>query len=375
MARAGFLAIDCDDLVIRDLQFEGNSAEVDITVNVGVGVYLRNALRARLVNLRNWYGGSLLNQDNQSGDVGLRVTGCHSYGARGNLTCGSRVVIESSTFELPTDAGYHRSGNNGSSHAIYLFAGRREVLIRNCHFKNIRMTGVKGSGSANPLVGLQVQNCSFVDCGTGVLWGADDNQLHDGLLVEGNYFEDCGTNIAGWSGDTSSVVIYGSTGSVVRGNTLRYTRECLGTVSAVKGIQVQRYATGTLCKAAVVDGNLIVSDSALAPGNILTQAIYGNQVDGLTISNNQIRTVGGVAIQISNSCDRAILRNNVIRDCTTAISIASSVGVLSLDNILHRGPNTSSNPILIVDSSSKPTLIQKGNVDINSSGISSVLVN
>ncbi len=373
MVRSGLLFIDCGDLVVRDLQFEGNSVQADITVNIGVGCYVRNCLRARFENLCNWYGGALLSQENQTGDVGLRLVGSYSYGARNPIGVGSDCVVDGCRIEQPTDSGYNRSGDNGSSHGIYLFAGRKNVLIRNCHFKNVRVDAIKGSGSSAALSGLVVQGCSFIDCGGGVLWGADDVQNHDGFIVEGNYFEDCGTNIAGWT-TCASIVVLGSSGSIIRDNVLRYTRTCLGTVAAVKGIQIQRYSgSAKECRNVLVAGNLLHAEG-LSPSQIVTQALYGYEVDGLTLDGNVVRGVGGVAISVQAACDRAIIRGNLIRDVVTAIGVTTSSGVAALDNVLHRGSYTSTNPIVSVDSTSRPNFIQRDNVEVAADGKSSLLV-
>ena len=371
MARAGLLAIDCDDLVIRDLQFEGDSAQVDINVNVGVGVYLRNCLRARLENLRNWYGGALLNQDNQSGDVGLRLVGSGSYGARGNVTTGSDAVIEGCRFELPTDSGYHRSGNNGSSHAVYLFGGRTNVRIAGCTFRNIRKSGVKGSGSASPLRDLSVSGCVFIDCGNGVLWGADDAQEHTGLLIEGCTFVDCGTNITGWT-DGAAITVYGSDATIIRGNVIRYTRACLGTVAAVKGIQVQTYPSGRQCRGVLVAGNLLVADVGLtAPDSIVTHGIYAYDVDDLAIRDNAIINVSGLALFLYDT-PRAVVSGMDISNAVTAGRLELSPGCTFRNVAIKRGAQTSTNPLIVQVTS--PNLAQEDSYVIASDGSRSKLI-
>ncbi len=358
MARSGLLLSGCDDVLVDGMQFEGSSSEVNISVNVGCGIYLTNCARARVAGVRQVYGGAMLQQEPQTGDVGLRVRDCHSYGVRGNTVLGPDSAIDKCVFELPIDVGYHRSGNNGSSHAIYLYAGRSRVKIRDCVFKNIRTTGIKVSGSSVPIRDLLISGCHFDDCGSGIVWGADDAQEHTGAIIEGNDFLDCATNVSGWT-DGAAIVVYGSDATVIRGNILRYARACLGTVSAVKGIQVQTYTGGRQCR------RVLIEDSSLAPDAILTQALYGWDVDEFVLRDNVVIQVGNLPLYL-NDCPRAIVDGLDLSDPVTMANVLASAGVILRNITTLRGAHTSNSPLLTLATS--PNITQDGNFVVASDG-------
>jgi hypothetical protein len=228
-ARSAFYIKNCTDLVIKDLQFEGNSTEVDIQNNSGLAISCGLAVtRLNLLRVTQRYGAGLVTQRDDADSKDALIEACRSYGSRANSRLGNGGTFFKCAFELPATAEYNRVGNNGSSHAIYQFAASGDdVSVKNCRFVNIRMDGVKVSGSASPSYGYSVEDCVFINCGrnhdgtlsgigsTGacVVAGADDNMIHAQISIQNNRARNCGEFAA----------IAGSKNVQVVGNQIHHT--------------------------------------------------------------------------------------------------------------------------------------------------------
>lgn len=145
------------------------------------------------------------------------------------------------------DHGTLKGDSIGSTHAIYIFAGRSNILVDGCTFKNIRTTAMKVSGSTIPIQNIRFTNNYAVECGIGVLFGADDSQEHTGLICTNNTFVDCSSQRAGW--DTGSVIgILGSRNITIANNQFHYTHNAIGSVNGAgnpaNAISVARYVAG-----------------------------------------------------------------------------------------------------------------------------------
>ena len=145
------------------------------------------------------------------------------------------------------DHGTLNGNSIGSTHAIYIFAGRSNILVDGCTFKNIRTTAMKVSGSTIPIQNIRFTNNYAIECGVGVLFGADDAQEHTGLICTDNTFIDCSSQRAGW--DTGSVIgILGSRNITIANNQFHYTHNAIGSVNGAgnpaNAISVARYVTG-----------------------------------------------------------------------------------------------------------------------------------
>jgi len=247
-ARSAFYIKNCTDLVIRDLQFEGNSTEVDIQINQGLAVSCGLAVTGlNILRVTQRYGAGLVTQRDDAASKDALIEACRSYGSRVNSRLGNDGTFFKCTFELPATAEYNRVGNNGSSHAIYQFASAGDdVSVKNCRFVNIRMDCVKVSGSASPSYGYSVEDCTFINCGrnhdgtltgggtsTGacVTAGADDNMVHAQISIQNNRARNCG----------SFAAILGSKNVQVVGNQIHHTAALPSTLSSMIGIS--RYRT------------------------------------------------------------------------------------------------------------------------------------
>lgn len=174
------------------------------------------------------------------------------------------------------------SGGNtyGSTHAIYVFAGRSEVLVQNCTFRGIRTTCVKWSGSSLPLRNLMVRGCTAYECGDFVTGGADDLQDHSGLAVEGNALTDVGTNRPGAS-SSICISILGARNVSIAKNTLHFTRNATGTVDGrgnagvfgIAAVGSSGGATQALEDITVEGNNFTVDDTNCSLGNVLNTAV------------------------------------------------------------------------------------------------------
>ncbi len=184
---------------------------------------------------------------------------------------------------------YDRVGGSGagfgSSHAIYVFAGRSGYKIINCTFRNIRTTAVKCSGSALPIIDLEVSHCTFVNCGAAVVWGADDSQQHSALSFHHNRVIDCGTGRDGWN-DGAAIGIIGSRTVNVSHNKFWYTMNHYasaygGGLGASAAISASRYVSGVSqpIESIIIEGNEFAGDpSSTDLSDILTSTIALNQI-------------------------------------------------------------------------------------------------
>ncbi|MBP9863627.1 MAG: hypothetical protein KBD62_37110, partial [Kofleriaceae bacterium] len=53
----------------------------------------------------------------------------------------------------------------GSSHAIYVFGGKTNIVVDGCSFYGVRRTCVKASGSSAAILGVEVKGCFARECG------------------------------------------------------------------------------------------------------------------------------------------------------------------------------------------------------------------
>lgn len=324
--RAGIYALTCADLIIEGIGWEGDQ-EPDIDLNIGPAVYMRECARPTLRGLRLTYGAGLFQQDPTATDKGLLVTGCYSYGHRYICVPGSYSVIENSQWELPADASYDRIGDLGSSHAIYLFAGRHYVTVDNCEFTNIRTTGVKASGTSAPISNLHVTNCRFIECGNGVLFGADGalDAVHSDFLVENSVFTDCANKAAGWNGGTP-IAIISSIGSVVRGNKITYSRAAVTAASAF-GIDCGIGARVT--EDPIIEGNQIIARApGVSPGDVINRGINLANCARPRVERNWIDSCGAAAIFVTTpACTEVEVSDNHFRNVVTTVQATSAAGI------------------------------------------------
>lgn len=117
----------------------------------------------------------------------------------------------------------------GSTHGLYVFAGRSNVAVRDCVFRGIRSTAVKASGSSLPVQNVSVTGCTFIECGSVFVVGADDLQDHTGLTFEGNTVIDCSTGSVGRT-QATIINVYGARNVNILNNRFHYTRDAVGAV-------------------------------------------------------------------------------------------------------------------------------------------------
>lgn len=346
--RAAVYAVDCQDLTFDGIQWEGDN-EPDLTLNVGPVFYLRGCTRPILANQRLTFGGSLFQQDPTITDRGLLVTNCHSYSHRQPCIPGPYSRIEKSSWELPFDPSWDRFGSMGSSHGIYLFAGRDHVTVEDCAFTGIRTHALKASGTVSPITHLRARGNRFIECGGGVLFGADgaSDANHSDALIEDNLFIDCANRAAGWFMG-AAITVLGAMGSTVRGNKLVYSRTSV-TPAACKGIEAQRYYTGSaggrLCEDIVIaDNEILARVSGVNPGNILTHGIYLYEVARARVERNHVQASAGVGVTVAQGCTLAKVTDLRVTNVVSAVQVFSAAGVEVKSTRIVRGPYTSTNP-------------------------------
>lgn len=302
-ARCAFLVKGCSGITFRGITFRG-SEEDTITTNTGAAVFSTHSTDTRVEGCVSNYGASLFQSDAFVEDVGARILGNTIYGARGNLTCGDFGVIAHNRFELPSDADYDRIGVDGSSHAIYLFAGRDGVVIEGNVFQNIRTFGFKASGSSLPMRDIVVKGNIFRECGGGVQWGADDNQEHSNCIIEGNTFYNCGNVRLGWA-EGQTIQALGCRSVLIRGNGFHWNRDCDASISvaSISAIQVSRYTgSSSPVENVMIEGNGfygdVRTDFATTPQAILTHVVDVQEVgSGTDFFTGQAKGFGTLIVR------------------------------------------------------------------------------
>lgn len=202
-----------------------------------------------------------------AGDIGkaIYIRNPTSTGNRGAFTIVSVPAANQVTFAntggvteaftgMWTLDGYDNtsdaSGNtNGSTHAVYVFAGRENVKFLGCTFEGNRTTGIKVSGSTLPIRDVLIEGCTFRECAVAIIFGADDSNEHTGLTISNCALIDCATNRQAWGGGTQAIGVLGAQGVIIQGVRFHYTRPSIGQVNGVgfsgcKGIEVSRYVIG-----------------------------------------------------------------------------------------------------------------------------------
>lgn len=330
-ARAGFFVEDADDVQFFGLNFEGDDTETDISVNVGRAIHFRNSKNGRILNCHSKYGGGLFGQDAQTNDRGLRVVASSSYAQRNACYSGPEASIIGNTFEQPTDVGYDRVGSDGSSHGLYFFAGRNNIKVIGNDFKNIRVDGVKCSGTADELRGILISLNNFLDCGRGVGVQSDNaaDAQHSAFSVTGNYFEDCGTNRSGWFQD-GAISISGIRGIDVSHNNFHYKRHAIFNLAGTHGILVNRFnaSQGTPpMENVTITNNHFTADDGLTPSSIITFPLtisgvgQGANIQGsCDVKNIKIFGVGATGITTNKNIGLTI-EGCTFSEITTCISL------------------------------------------------------
>lgn len=340
--------IDSADILISGITFTGSRTETNITINNMAAINVDNSRGVVIDGCALDYGGCLFSQGQGPNDYGMRVIGCRAAGFRVANTINRESIVTGCIFEQPADdLSLDRIGDNGSSHGIYLYAGRGECTITGNIFRNVRVYGVKLSGSSDPVAGVIVSNNQFIDCGGGVVFGADDNQVHANFIVSNNLFLNCGSHRHGWR-TGSGVRVFGCNSCAVSGNSFRYTKE-FGYIPESGGSAVNisaRYqGTGDPTRNVVISGNQVDVSDGVDLGSSLDIVFPVNGADNVEIYNNTIRNVGAIAFRVTNGF-RVIIRDNLIDDVAVAFYVDGSVNPVIERNRVIRGANTEPGPQL-----------------------------
>jgi Pectate lyase superfamily protein len=373
MAQSAFVVKDSDNFTAQHLAFVGGYHR-NLMMQLGTCFYFMSAAHPTVAFCHLTYGASLARQDNNLDDVGARILFNRSYGARRNLSIGDDSLILGNYFELPTTADYDRIGNNGSSHAIYQFAGRERVSVVGNHFKNIRADAVKFSGTSLAVRSCLVQGNVFDGCGCGVEYGDDtSNEItrdHSELICIGNEFRNCGNNRTGWRGG-SSINIVGCKSAIINNNAFFYNRDAADTdgdkipnPGGVSAISVARYSVSNAVPVESIQicyntfTGLVGKGAASSALNILTVVIdvenvgqglgqessYTTGLSSVHIEGNAIRSVGAVGIIGIKNIGLMITRN-VFNAIVTAVSLGGNRIPVICNNLLIPGGGVTSNDI------------------------------
>lgn len=355
--RSCFLVRQSDDVTIENLTFWGGQGYkigdgTGLGAHVGAGIYGSYSQNLRVVRCAQRYGATLLQQNNMEDavlgyDRGLRVLACSAYGSRQAMNAGSDAVIEGYHLEQPdADPSYNRAGTVGSSHGIYIFAGRDNVVVRSCTFRNVRGDSVKISGSSAPIRGALIEGNTFIQetprTSGGIVFGADDTNEHSACRIANNVFI-----------DSAGVGILGSNTVIIEGNQFLKTADA---PSATQAVAVTRYQTaggvlGSPVKLVIIRGNQFQALNGVTRAWLVaidaTRVGHGSDSGGsVFIENNQIDAGngGGISLGIEvEKCIGPVVRGNSINGVVTAVNLFGNRMPEVYGNVLHPNASTSSN--------------------------------
>lgn len=174
----------------------------------------------------------------------------------------------------------------GSSHGIYLFAGRTNVTIHNCKFRGVRTECIKVSGSALPIRDIDIGSNIAIDCGAFAIVGADDSQEHSSINVHHNHVTDCGGGRVGYSTQWA-IGILGARNVKVCDNQIHATRDAVSqltdgaSVAGLYGIFCGRYLAGISQPLVdlTCDRNTLTIDARSCKHNrVASSAIFADRV-------------------------------------------------------------------------------------------------
>lgn len=169
-----------------------------------------------------------------------------------------RIVSNTATVFTLTGGGTPAAGaytafagaTHGSTHGIYLFAGRSEIRIVDCTFRGVRTTAVKVSGSSVPIRNIEVTGCTAIECGAFAIAGADDAQEHTNISIHHNKIIDACVGRRGWN-DQQCIGLYGARNVKITDNLITATHDAVpalidsgGTLGGYYGIFAGRYIAG-----------------------------------------------------------------------------------------------------------------------------------
>lgn len=251
----------------------------------------------------------------------IRITWATSDGNNGHFRI--KQVVSSTTVKFNNASGVTEAyaqgwgldaydnvldaGTYGSTHAIYIFAGRSNVLVDGCTFRGIRTVALKVSGSNAPIRGVTMRNCYLYECGSVFIGGADDAMEHSGLSVDGNTIIDCATGRPGWS-ENIAIQCLGARNVAFRNNQFHYTHNAItsvddsvGSLAGVFAIQADRYIIGRsqpMEDVSILGNKLTADPNATTPAAVLAAAF--------NIQSVGIREIHGsdatVSAKVGNIC-------------------------------------------------------------------------
>lgn len=184
----------------------------------------------------------------------------------------------------PTAGAYkaYAGSTRGSTHGIYLFAGRSDITIRGCTFRGVRTTAVKFSGSALPSRNLEVTGCTAIECGAFFIGGADDAQEHTNISIHHNKIIDVSTGRLGWN-DQQGIGVYGARNVKIMSNQITATHDAVPalvdseTLGGQYAIFAGRYLAGRSqpLEDVTCDQNTIVAEpNSTSPVRVANSAIH-----------------------------------------------------------------------------------------------------
>lgn len=216
---------NCNYSTFSGVHFEG----VRDTFVIGqlTCMFINNSKKFRVSDIHTTYAALFLGQNRTEDTINtVYIEKCLAKNFFTPSIPGSGYIITNCIFEQSDSTYLDRdfAGNYGSSHALYGFADRRNIVITHNMFTNIRLDGVKFSGGTGHVNNVVISHNTFSKCGTAVTIGADGaaDHPHRGFIISHNIFRDCFGQRAGWTSTECTIRLYSCTDVSIKDNLFTY---------------------------------------------------------------------------------------------------------------------------------------------------------
>lgn len=207
---------------ISGINFKGS---LDTTVSHNAALFLNLTKTGIVSNCYAIYSPLFLGQNRTQDTINtVYIKDCVNENFLSPNNPGSGYIITGCKFLLSDSTYLDRKNGVGSSHAIYGFADRRNVIISNCMFKNIRIDGIKCSGSTGHVNNWVINGNTFDKCGTAITIGGDvlNDYPHRGFIVTNNIFRNCFGQRLGWTSTECTLRLYACDDVTIDNNLFSY---------------------------------------------------------------------------------------------------------------------------------------------------------
>lgn len=207
---------------ISNIYFEGSR---DSTQGHYSALFLNLTKQSIIKNITCVYAPIFVGQNRTQDTMNtVHITNCINKNFFSPNNPGSGYIINNCQF-VQTDSSYlDRLTGVGSSHGVYGFADRRNVVITSCMFTNLRLDGIKCSGTTGHVNNWVITHNTFDKCGTAITIGGDTetDYPHRGFIISHNIFRNCFGQRAGWTSAETTIRLYACDDVTIDNNLFSY---------------------------------------------------------------------------------------------------------------------------------------------------------